>query len=114
MVVLLAIGALAGIVTGLSPCVLPVVPVFAAGGALGGGRWRPVGIVAGMVVTFSAVTLAGSSLLSLLGLPQDLLRDLGIAVLFVLGASLVVPRLGYLVERPFARLAPKAVKGSRS
>ncbi len=114
MVLLLAVGALAGIVTGLSPCVLPVVPVFAAGGALGGGRWRPVGIVTGMVVTFSAVTLAGSSLLSLLGLPQDLLRDLGIAALFVLGASLVVPRLGYLVERPFARLAPKAVKGSRS
>jgi cytochrome c biogenesis protein CcdA/thiol-disulfide isomerase/thioredoxin len=114
MVVLLAVGFLAGIVTGLSPCVLPVVPVFAAGGAMGGGRWRPVGIVAGMVLTFSAVTLAGSSLLSFLGLPQDLLRDLGIAVLFVLGLSLVVPALGYLVERPFARLTPKRVGGARN
>jgi cytochrome c biogenesis protein CcdA/thiol-disulfide isomerase/thioredoxin len=112
MVVLLAVGFLAGTVTGLSPCVLPVVPVFAAGGAVGGGRWRPVGIVAGMVVTFSAVTLAGSSLLSLLGLPQDMLRDLGIALLFVLGASLAVPALGYLIERPFARLAPKKVGGA--
>jgi cytochrome c biogenesis protein CcdA/thiol-disulfide isomerase/thioredoxin len=114
VVVLLAVGVLAGIVTGLSPCVLPVVPVFAAGGAMGGGRWRPVAIVAGMVVTFSMVTLAGSSLLSFLGLPQDVLRDLGIAVLFVLGASLVVPALGYLVERPFARLAPKRVRGTRN
>jgi cytochrome c biogenesis protein CcdA/thiol-disulfide isomerase/thioredoxin len=114
MVVLLAVGVLAGIVTGLSPCVLPVVPVFAAGGAMAGGPWRPVGIVAGMVATFSAATLAGSSLLSFLGLPQDLLRDLGIAVLFILGASLVVPKLGYLVERPFARLAPKRVRGSRN
>jgi cytochrome c biogenesis protein CcdA/thiol-disulfide isomerase/thioredoxin len=114
MVVLLAVGFLAGVVTGLSPCVLPVVPVFAAGGAMGGGRWRPVGIVAGMVLTFSAVTLAGSSLLSFLGLPQDLLRDLGIAVLFVLGVSLVVPALGYLVERPFARLTPKRVGGTRN
>jgi cytochrome c biogenesis protein CcdA/thiol-disulfide isomerase/thioredoxin len=112
MVVLLAVGFLAGIVTGLSPCVLPVVPVFAAGGAMGGGRWRPAGIVAGMVLTFSAVTLAGSSLLSFLGLPQDLLRDLGIAVLFVLGVSLVVPALGYLIERPFARLTPKRVGGA--
>ncbi|MGP8207775.1 MAG: cytochrome c biogenesis protein CcdA [Acidimicrobiales bacterium] len=114
MVVLLAVGFLAGIVTGLSPCVLPVVPVFAAGGAMGGGRWRPVGIVAGMVLTFSAVTLAGSSLLSFLGLPQDLLRDLGIAVLFVLGASLVVPAVGYLVERPFARLTPHRAPGARN
>ncbi len=102
--ILLAVGLLAGVVTGLSPCVLPVVPMFAAGGAIGGSRWRPVGIIAGMVVTFSVVTLAGSSVLSFFGLPQDLLRDLGIGVLFVLGASLIVPRLGYLVERPFARL----------
>ncbi len=114
MVVLLAVAFVAGTVTGLSPCVLPVVPVFAAGGAMGGGRWRPVGIVAGMVVTFSAVTLAGSSLLSFLGLPQDLLRDLGIAVLFVLGVSLIVPALGYLVERPFARLGPKRVAGTHN
>jgi cytochrome c biogenesis protein CcdA/thiol-disulfide isomerase/thioredoxin len=114
MVLLLAVAFLAGTVTGLSPCVLPVIPVFAAGGAMGGGRWRPVGIVAGMVVTFSAVTLAGSSLLSSLGLPQDLLRDLGTAVLFVLGASLMVPALGYLVERPFARLAPKKVVGAHN
>ncbi len=59
-----------------------------------------------MVITFSVVTLTGSSLLSFLGLPQDLLRDVGIGVLFALGASLVIPRLGYLVERPFARLGP--------
>jgi cytochrome c biogenesis protein CcdA/thiol-disulfide isomerase/thioredoxin len=110
----LAVGVLAGVVTGLSPCVLPVVPVLAAGGAVGGGRWRPVGIVAGMVLTFSFVTLIGSSLLSFLGLPQDLLRDLGIGVLFVLGASLLVPSLGYLVERPFARLSPSRVTSSHN
>ena len=114
MEVLLAVGLLAGVVTGLSPCVLPVVPILAAGGAVGGGRWRPVGIVAGMVLTFSVVTLLGSSLLSFLGLPQDLLLDLGIAVLLVLGASLLVPRLGYLVERPFARLSPNRVTSSRN
>ena len=49
MVLLLLVGVLAGIVTGLSPCVLPVLPILAAGGAVEGGRWRPVGIVAGMV-----------------------------------------------------------------
>jgi len=111
---LLAVGVLAGLVTGFSPCVLPVVPILAAGGAVGGGRWRPLGIVTGMVLTFSVVTLTGSSLLSFLGLPQDLLRDLGIAVLFVLGVSLVIPSLGYLVERPFARLTPNKVTSSHN
>ena len=114
MVLLLLVGVLAGIVTGLSPCVLPVLPILAAGGAVEGGRWRPVGIVAGMVLTFSVVTLLGSSLLSFLGLPQDLLRDIGIAVLFILGASLLIPALGYLVERPFARLTPNRVTGSHN
>jgi len=112
--ILLVVALLAGVVTGLSPCVLPVVPVFAAGGAMGGSRWRPVGIIAGMVLTFSIVTLAGSSLLSFLGLPQDFLRDLGIAVLFVLGASLIFPQLGYLIEKPFARLAPQHETRSRN
>jgi cytochrome c biogenesis protein CcdA/thiol-disulfide isomerase/thioredoxin len=111
---LLAVGVLAGVVTGLSPCVLPVLPILAAGGAVGGGRWRPIGIVAGMVLTFSIVTLVGSSLLSFFGLPQDLLRDIGIAVLFVLGAGLVVPALGYIIERPFARLSPNRVTGSHN
>jgi len=104
VVILLTVGFLAGVVTGLSPCALPVLPALAAGGVAGAGKWRPVAIVAGMVITFSLATLVGSSLLSLLGLPQDLLRDLGIAALFVLGAGLVYPRLGYLIERPFARL----------
>lgn len=107
MVILLGVGFLAGVVTGLSPCALPVLPALAGGGASGGGKWRPLAIVAGMVATFSAATLVGSSLLSLVGLPQDLLRDLGIAVLFLLGAGLVYPPLGYLIERPFARLGPR-------
>jgi cytochrome c biogenesis protein CcdA/thiol-disulfide isomerase/thioredoxin len=104
VIILLIVGFLAGVVTGLSPCVLPVLPALAAGGAAAAGKWRPVALVGGMVITFSLATLAGSSLLSLLGLPQDLLRDLGIAALFVLGAGLLYPRLGYLIERPFARL----------
>ena len=106
MVVLLAVAFVAGVVTGLSPCVLPVLPALAAGGAAGTRRWRPLAVVAGMVLTFSAATLAGSTVLSSMGLPQGFLRDLGIAVLFVLGLALVFPRLGYLLERPFARLGP--------
>ncbi len=61
-------------------------------------------MVAGLVVSFSVATLAGSWLLSALGLPDALLRWLGIVVLGLLGIGLLVPAVGDLLERPFARM----------
>jgi cytochrome c biogenesis protein CcdA/thiol-disulfide isomerase/thioredoxin len=101
MVVLLGIGFLAGVITAVSPCILPVLPIVLAGGASGSGR-RPFAIIAGLVVSFTVFTLAASSLLSALGLPQDVLRNLAIAMLFVLAATLLFPRIGFLLERPLA------------
>src|SRR5207248_7996145 len=98
VLVLLGIGFLAGVITAVSPCVLPVLPILLAGGA----SRRPFAIIAGLVASFTVFTLAASSLLSALGLPQDLLRNLAIAMLFVLAASLIFPRLAILLERPLA------------
>ncbi len=103
MLLLLGIGFLAGIITALSPCVLPVLPILLAGGATGGRR-RPYAIVAGIVLSFTVFTLAAAWLLDLLGLPEDVLRNLAIALLFVLAATLIFPRFGLLLERPLARL----------
>src|SRR5438046_7627003 len=102
MPVLLGIVFLAGVITAVSPCILPVLPIVLAGGASGNGGRRPYAIIAGLVASFTAFTLAASSLLSALGLPQDLLRNLAIAMLFVLAATLLVPQVGYLLERPLA------------
>ena len=101
MLVLLGIGLVAGLVTAISPCVLPVLPVLLAGGASGR---RPLRIVAGLVASFVVFTLFASWLLDRLGLPQDFLRNLAIALLFLVAATLLVPPLGTLLERPFARL----------
>ena len=103
MLLLLGIGFLAGIITALSPCVLPVLPILLAGGATGGRR-RPYAIVAGIVLSFTVFTLAAAWFLNLLGLPEDVLRNLAIALLFVLAATLIFPRFGLLLERPLARL----------
>ena len=108
MAVLLGVAFLAGLVTALSPCVLPVLPILLAGGA-SGSRSRPYAIVVGLVASFTVVTLAGAALLDALGLPEDLLRDLGIAMLFVVAAVLALPRLGYLLERPLLRLTRSPV-----
>ena len=105
MFVLLGIGFAAGVITAVSPCILPVLPIVLAGGASSESRRRALAIVAGLVASFTAFTLAAASLLSALGLPQDLLRNVAIGLLFVLAATLVFPRLAILLERPFAFLS---------
>ncbi len=105
MIVLLAIGFLAGVITAVSPCVLPVLPLLLAGGASGR---KPLRIIAGLVVSFTVFTLSAAWLLDLLGLPRDLLRNVAIALLFLVAASLIVPRLSMLLERPFRRLTRRA------
>jgi cytochrome c biogenesis protein CcdA/thiol-disulfide isomerase/thioredoxin len=103
MLVLIAVGFAAGLITALSPCVLPVLPILLAGGATGGRR-KPYAIIAGLVASFTAFTLAGVWLLDALGLPKDVLRNVALALLFLVAASLLFPRLGIVLERPLARL----------
>lgn len=128
MVTLVIVGFLAGVITSLSPCVLPVLPVVLTTGAADDVRptddarttddaadpakkrsWRPYLVVAGLVLSFSLSTLFGSLVLSALHLPQTLLRDAGIVVLVLIGLGLVFRRVGDLLERPFARLRGRPV-----
>src|SRR2546429_4299538 len=95
---------LAGVVTAISPCAYPVLPIVFAGGA-SGSRRRPYAIIAGLVTTFVVSLLLLTWILDRLGLPQDLLRNIAIALLFVVAASLIVPQFGRWLERPFARLS---------
>jgi cytochrome c biogenesis protein CcdA/thiol-disulfide isomerase/thioredoxin len=108
---LIGVAFVAGIVTAISPCVLPVLPIVFAGGA-SGGRRRPYAIVAGLVASFTLFTLVASALLSALGLPDDLLRNIAIAAVLVVGFSLLWPRLGSLVERPFQALGRRNPAGA--
>jgi cytochrome c biogenesis protein CcdA/thiol-disulfide isomerase/thioredoxin len=97
----------AGIVTAVSPCVFPVLPILFAGGA-SGSRRRPYAIIAGLVASFATFTLVATWLLEQLHLPQDFLRDLSIALLLVLAATLIFPRFAVLLERPLASLSRRA------
>jgi len=122
MILLVVVGLLAGVITSISPCVLPVLPVVLAAGARPDGArpegarrsWRPYGVVAGLVVSFTASILFGSLVLSALHLPQDLLRDAGVLVLVLIGLGLLWPRLGELLERPFVRLRGRPVDPDRN
>jgi len=104
MLVLIGIGLAAGFITAISPCVLPVLPIIFAGGATGSRR-KPFAIIAGLVLSFSAFTLFGVWLLKRLGLPEDLLRDIAIVLLFLVATTLLFPKVEEIVQRPFLRLS---------
>jgi cytochrome c biogenesis protein CcdA/thiol-disulfide isomerase/thioredoxin len=110
-VTLVLIGLVGGVITGLSPCVLPVLPVVFLGGGAGPGtdtgadsaRRRPYLVVLGLTLSFAVFTLFGSLILASLHLPDDAIRWLGLALLVLVGLGLLVPPLGHLLERPFYR-----------
>jgi cytochrome c biogenesis protein CcdA/thiol-disulfide isomerase/thioredoxin len=103
-ILLLGIAVGAGIITAISPCVFPVLPILFAGGG-SGGRRRPFAIITGLVASFATFTLFATWILRQLHLPQDFLRNLAIALLFLLAATLVFPQVGVLLERPLAALS---------
>ena len=100
---LLFVAFLGGLITGLSPCIVPVIPVVVAGGS-GGSRSRPFVIIAGLVLSFSLTVLFATTVLSFFHLPGDLLFWLGIALLAAISIGLLIPRIGEVIERPFARI----------
>src|SRR5689334_21467347 len=81
---LIIIGRLGGLITGILPCILPVLPVICLPGGAQSARFdadpvpasraRPYLAIAGLVTSFTLVTLVGSLPLGLLHLPQDVIR----------------------------------------
>src|SRR6201992_222575 len=123
MLSLALIGLVGGLITGISPCILPVLPVIFFSGtpvahstddaavAVATKREvrRPYRVIGGLVLSFSLVTLIGSALLSLLHLPQDAIRWVALVALVAIGLGLIFPRFEELLERPFARLPQKQI-----
>src|SRR3954469_12102510 len=105
MVLLILFAFVAGVGTALSPCVLPVLPLALGAGATGGKR-RPLGIVTGLAISFTFVTVAFVYIIHALGLPDDLLRNIAIAGLICFGVALAVPALGDRLEAWLSRLVP--------
>jgi cytochrome c biogenesis protein CcdA/thiol-disulfide isomerase/thioredoxin len=104
MVVLLAFAFLSGVVTILSPCILPVLPIVLSGG-VGGGKARPFGVIVGFVLSFTFFTLALSAIVQAVGLPADALRLFAIAIIALFGLVMLVPALGDAFESLVSRIA---------
>ena len=99
----LVIGLIGGLITGISPCILPVLPLVLA--VTQGSRARPWLVIGGLVTSFSAVTLCATSVLNALGLPGDVLWKVGIGLLVLVGMGMVFPRVQEVLEWPFDKAA---------
>ncbi|HVX45748.1 MAG TPA: cytochrome c biogenesis protein CcdA [Mycobacteriales bacterium] len=114
MITLILIGLVGGLITGISPCVLPVLPVIFFSAGAGSGNRRPYLIVAGLALSFSVFTLLGTLIVSALPIPDDTIRWAGLIVLVLLGISMLIPQLDALLERPFARIPQRRVGDEHS
>jgi len=95
---------LAGVVTVLSPCALPLLPVLLSGTAAGG-RGRPWGIVTGFVGGFLTFALGFTWLVGTAGLPPNILRWTAGGLLVAFGLVTAVPPFQRAFQRAWAAVA---------
>src|SRR5882757_1775103 len=83
---------IAGILSILSPCVLPLVPVVLSG-AVAQHRLAPLALAAGVALSFTAIGVFVATIGFSIGLDMSVFRSAAAVLLILLGAVLMVPRL---------------------
>ena len=104
-----ALAFLAGLLTVLSPCVLPILPVV-FGAAAGQHRFGPAALALGVAGAFTAAGILLATVGASVGLDGESLRPAFATLTVLFGLVLVVPALQHGAERA---LAPIANWGSR-
>jgi cytochrome c-type biogenesis protein len=94
----------AGVLTILSPCVIPLVPIV-LGSAAQRHRWGPLALAVGLVASFTLVGFAVATLGASIGLDSESVRTWSAVLLLFVGIVLVVPALQHLFERLISPLA---------
>jgi cytochrome c-type biogenesis protein len=121
----MAIGGLlaftAGVLSSLSPCVLPLLPIV-LGAALSEHRLGPAALAAGLALSFVGAGLFVATIGFAIGLDGGVMRGVGAALLMTLGVVLMIPALqtrlvvaggpavGW-VDRRFGGFAPAGLQG---
>lgn len=107
MILLIIFAFLAGIVTVLSPCILPVLPIILSSsiGTQEIGKARPFGVILGFILSFTFFTLFLSSIVKLIGIPAESLRIFSVIVIALFGATMLIPKFQYFTEILFSRLS---------
>lgn len=88
----LIFGYIAGLLTLINPCVLPVIPIVLAS-ALQAGRHGPLAVAAGMSLSFVTLGMLVATVGHSIGLTESLLSQVGAVLMMLFGLVLLVPQL---------------------
>jgi len=88
----LIFGYLAGLLTLINPCVLPVLPIVLAS-ALQAGKYGPLAVAAGMSISFVALGMLVATVGHSIGLTESVLSQAGAVLMMVFGLVLLIPQL---------------------
>lgn len=113
MILLIIFAFFAGIVTILSPCILPILPIVLSS-SVTGSKTRPLGIIAGFILSFTFFTLFLSTIVANTGISANALRIFSIIVIATFGASLLIPKSQQILESLFSKLSSLTPKTTNS
>jgi cytochrome c-type biogenesis protein len=98
------LSALAGVLTTLSPCVLPLIPILMSS-AVGTDRLGPLALAVGVASSFTALGVLLAAFGAALGLDADTFRTAGAILFIAFGVLLVSSRLQTELARATSRLS---------
>jgi cytochrome c biogenesis protein CcdA len=105
----LALAFVAGVLSVLSPCVLPILPIV-LGAAASEHRWGPAVLAMGLAISFVTIGLFVATVGYSIGLDTELFHNVAAALMIAVGVILLVPRFQ---ERLALAGAPLATWGDR-
>ncbi len=103
----LVFGYLAGLLTLINPCVLPVLPII-LGSSLQTSKYGPIAMAAGMSVSFVGFGMFVAVIGQSIGLTTELLAQIGAVMMMGFGVVLIVPKFAHRFETVTAGVAAGA------
>ncbi len=82
-----------GVLLVISPCVLSILPIVFSG-SMKEGKWRPIGIILGLLFSFIFFSLFLGQLFLLFGIRPEILKFIAAILILVFGLFMVFPDLG--------------------
>lgn len=98
---------LAGLLTLINPCVLPVLPIVLVS-ALNADRRGPIALAAGMSLSFVVFGMVVATFGRAIGLTEQRLADTGAVAMLIFGAILLIPQLSSRFELAMAGVSSRA------
>lgn len=105
MLLLLFFAFFSGLITILTPCIWPILPIILSSSLGSASHKKPLGITLGIILSFALFTLAISTLVRTFHFDPNVLRIVAVVVIGILGLCLIVPALNNLIEGSVSRLS---------